>query len=387
MISYGKQSIDQSDLDSVIEVLKSDWLTQGPAVDKFEEELNNYFGSSYCSVVSNGTAALHLAGLALGWGPDDIIITTPITFLASSNSIIYTGARPEFVDINPKDFTIDVDLLEEKIKKLLSKNKKVKAIIAVDFAGQPCNWIALREIADKFDIKLINDNCHALGASYFDDKKYAIKYADIVTQSFHPVKHITTGEGGAVLTNHSETNDKIKLLRTHGITKSNDKLGKYDGPWYYEMQDLGYNYRITDFQCALGISQLKKLDNFVNKRRDIADVYHRNLSEIDHLSLPFTRSEVKHAYHLYPLQIDFNSQPNSKADFFEKMYQSGINLQVHYIPVHLQPYYQKNYSYKHGDFPIAENFYLNEVSIPIYPNLSESDQQRVIDSIKNNVKF
>ncbi len=387
MISYGKQSIDQSDIDSVVEVLGGDWLTQGPSVESFENNLKNYFGSQYCCAVSNGTAALHLAGLALGWKPGDIIITSPITFLASANAIVYSGATPDFVDISSDFYTIDVNLLEDKIKNYISDGKKVKGIIGVDFAGHPCDWASLRELADRYDLNLINDNCHALGASYKKDKMYAVKYADITTQSFHPVKHITTGEGGAILTNEKKYYEKIQLLRTHGMTKSEETIEKNDGPWYYEMHKLGYNYRITDFQCALGDSQLKKIDTFIEKRRKIATNYNEKLSNIEFLSLPQTRSDVEHAYHLYPLQINFDKIKLSKKDFFIKMREDQINLQVHYIPVHQQPFYREKYGFKMGDFPVSENFYLNEVSIPVYPSLGDADQERVVESIVHHVEL
>jgi len=252
MISYGKQSIDQVDIDSIVKILKGDWLTQGPAVGKFEQDLQNYFGAKYVCALSNGTAALHLAGLALGWQPGDIVITTPITFLATANCIVYAGATPDFVDIDPETYTIDPNLLEEKVKVYHSKGEKVKAVIGVDYAGHPCDWKALREIADKYDLQLVNDNCHALGATYLNDKQYAVKYADVVVQSYHPVKHITTGEGGAVLTNHRDVYEKVMLLRAHGIEKDPRKIKNYEGPWYYQMYDIGFNYRLTDIQCALG---------------------------------------------------------------------------------------------------------------------------------------
>ena len=237
MISYGKQSIDQSDIDAIISVLKTDWLTQGPEVETFEDKLKYYFGSKHACAVSNGTAGLHLTGLSLDWQPGDIIITTPNTFLATANCIVYSGATPDFVDIDPNTYTIDHNLVEEKVIAYQSQGKKVKAVIGVDYAGHPCNWKALRKIALKYNLKLVNDNCHALGASYFDDRQYAIKYADVVTQSYHPVKHITTGEGGVVLTNNSEIDEKIRLLRTHGITKDPSKLENNDGDWYYEMHE------------------------------------------------------------------------------------------------------------------------------------------------------
>ena len=381
IISYGKQSIDRSDIDAVINVLKGDWLTQGPSVERFENDLKEYFGAKHCCAVSNGTAALHLTGLALGWQPGDIIITIPITFLATVNCIVYVGATPDFVDINPITYTIDPNKLEEKIKFYRSKGEKVKAVIGVDYAGHPCDWKSLRTIADKYNLQLINDNCHAMGASYYGEKQYAVKYADVSTQSYHPVKHITTAEGGAILTNDSKIDEKVRLLRSHGMTKNPSKLEKNEGPWYYEMHEVGYNYRITDFQCALGSSQLKRLDRFVQKRQEIAEKYDELFVNNDILQIPETRDSVDHAYHLYPLKIDFEKMSLTKSEFFKKMKESGINLQVHYIPVHLQPFYQKNYGYNTGDFPVAENFYKNEVSLSIYPDLSTDDVSLVVNNI------
>lgn len=381
MFSYGKQSLDQSDINSVLSVLKSDWLTQGPLVKVFENDLENYFNSKKACVVANGSAALHLTGLALEWRPDDIIITSPLTFLATVNCIVHSGATPDFVDIEKNSYSIDPNLVEKKIKDYVSKGKSVRAIIGVDFAGHPCDWQALREIANKFDIKLVNDNCHAMGASYFGDKHYAVKYADVVTQSYHPVKHITTGEGGAVLTNDSSIDEKIRSLRTHGITNNPSLLLKNDGPWYYEMHELGFNYRITDLQCALGSSQLKKLDNFVKKRRKIAKIYDESLSKIDGCIIPNSGPDIQHSYHLYPLQIEFEKLSIKKIEFFRRMEDSGIKLQTHYIPVHLQPFYKKRFGFKEGDFRLSESFYKNEVSLPIYPDLTKDDVSFVVKNL------
>jgi len=385
MISYGKQSIDQSDIDAVVEVLKGDWLTQGPAVETFENDLKSYFGVKHCCAVSNGTAALHLTGLALGWHPGDVIITTPITFLATANCIVYAGATPDFVDIDPISYTIDPNQVEDKVRSYKSKGKTVKAVIGVDFAGHPCDWKELRQIADKYDLQLVNDNCHAMGASYFDDKQYAVKYADVVTQSYHPVKNITTGEGGAILTNDPEIDEKVRRLRTHGVTKDPHLLEVNEGPWYYEMHELGFNYRITDFQCALGSNQLNKLDYYVNIRRNIAKEYDEIFHTNSNLIIPFNREGICNSYHIYPLQIKFEMMKSSKIHVFEDFRQKGINLQVHYIPIYSQPYYKKRYSYNLADFHNANSYYSQGLSLPIYPHL-EKNMQHTIATLINDLK-
>ncbi len=382
---YGKQTIDQDDIDCVVNVLKSDWLTQGPTINDFEEELCKYFGAKYASAVANGTAGLHLIALAMGWKEGDIIITSPITFLASANCAIYTGAQVDFVDINEKTYTIDPNKLEDKIRLYLSKKKNVKAVVAVDYAGHPCDWKALSELKKKYEFQLINDFCHALGAEYENDIQYAVKYADAVNLSFHPVKHITTGEGGTVLTNDERLDKRIKLLRTHGITKDETILEKNDGPWYYEMHEVGFNYRITDFQCALGISQLKKLNKFLERRRFIANFYNEFFKNNKEFIVPFVASNAKHAYHLYPLQVKFSEHNIDKKEFYFRLKEKGVVFQVHYVPVHLQPFYRKKFGFKEGDFPIAEKFYHREISIPIYPSLKEENLIYIGNSIKETV--
>jgi len=375
--SYGKQFIDEADINAVVETLKGDWLTQGPAVQKFENSLAEYFGSSNACAVSNGTASLHLIALGLGWKAGDIILTSPLTFLASANCAIYAGAKPDFADIDEATYTIDPEKLEAKLIAYSKRNMKVKAVVAVDYAGHPCDWVSLKSLQDKYGFQLVNDFCHAPGAELNNDVKYAVKFADAVNMSFHPVKHFTTGEGGAVLTNNNELDKKVRTLRTHGMTKDESILEKNDGPWYYEMHEVGFNYRITDFQCALGSTQLEKLNNFIEKRRNVAKYYDEVLAMDDRLIVPYVSPNVKHAYHLYPLQIKFDEIGITRKDYFAKLRTNRIFAQVHYVPVHLQPYYRKNFGFKVGDFPIAEKFYEREISIPIYPLLEKDDLEYI----------
>tara|TARA_B100000029_G_C17585368_1_gene961014 strand:+ start:1453 stop:2598 length:1146 start_codon:yes stop_codon:yes gene_type:complete len=381
MISYGKQFIDKEDIKSVNKTLKSNFLTQGPLIKKFENSLKNYTSCKYVSAVSSGTAALHLASLSLGLRKKDLVITSPNTFLATANCICYSGAKVDFSDIDKVTFNLDPNKLEEKIRK---KNKRLKAVIVTDYAGHPADWKSLSFLAKKYNFLLVNDNCHALGASYFEEKEYVLKYADIATLSFHPVKCITTGEGGAVLTNIKKIYDKTNLLRNHGIDR-NKKLLNKKGNWYYEINELGFNYRITDVQCALGLSQLKKINKFLKKRRDIARKYNDFFKDNDNLIIPFESKNVKHAYHLYPLQINFDKIKISKIELFRKFLDKNIKLQVHYIPIHLQPYYKKKFGFKKGDFPVAEKFYEREVSLPIYYSLKKREQLKIVKLINNLV--
>lgn len=377
-IGYGKQSIRSDDIRSVVKSLKRDLITQGNQVSKFEIDLKKQFRSKFCTAVSSGTAALHLSGKALDWKKNDIIITSPITFLASANAIEYSGATTDLVDINKESYCIDPEQLESKLKKYKSRKKKIKAVIAVDYAGHPCDWKSLRFLANKYSFKLINDNCHALGASYFNDSFYAAKYADIVTQSFHPVKAITTGEGGAVITNDKLIDDKIKLLRSHGIKKNLYS----NSPWISDMKQLGYNYRITDFQCALGSNQLKKLKTFIKKRNDIAKFYRNELSKTEKIILPKESKNIKHAYHLYPIQIKFKEIGLSRELFFKKMFDHGIHLQVHYMPIYNHSYYKKKYRFKKSEFKNADSYYKQTCSLPIYPDLEKKDLNKIIKCLK-----
>ncbi len=377
MINYGKQNILRPDINSVIKALKSNFLTQGPYVDIFQDKIKKYFGAKYCTVVSNGTAGLYIAGKALNWKKGDYIITTPITFVASANSIILSGAKPILVDIENEFYNLDPNKVEDKLKKT---KKKIKAVVAVDYAGHPCDWEALRYLSSKFGFKLINDNCHAMGAKYKNKKNYAIKFADIVIHSYHPVKNFTTGEGGSLLTNDQKLNKKFLNLRNQSIIKNK----KFD-PWYYRISESGLNFRLSDLQCALGASQINHLDKFVKKRNEIASYYNLNFKNFDNLKLPLVRKDSYHAFHLYPLLINFKKIGIDKKVFFKKMMRKGINLQVHYIPLHYQPLIKKICNINKGDLPISENFYKKEVSIPIYPSLSLLNLKKAINAIKNTI--
>jgi len=372
MINYGKQTIEEDDIQAVINALNSDYLTQGPQIEKFENSLKKYFGFKFCSVVSSGSSALYIASKSLGWKKGDYIITTANTFLATASCILHAGARPEFVDLDPKTYTLDVNKTEDRLKKL---SGKVRAIIGVDYAGYPCDWVSLRFLADKYNLKLINDNCHALGAKIENDKKYASKYADIATHSYHPVKNITTGEGGAILCNDQELYKKILIFRNNGMKK------KIDMPWEYRVSELSMNFRISDIQCALGNSQLKKLDKFVSKRNDIAKIYDQYFNNIDCLTLPPKDKKIYHAYHLYPLLIDFRKIIITKKNLFNKLRKKKINLQVHYVPLYYHKLFKKFTNKKL--LPFTENFYKQEVSLPIYPLIKEREIKKVVTEILN----
>ena len=377
IIKYGSQTLDKSDIKSVTKILQKDFLTQGPQVDNFENKLKEKFGAKYCTVVSSGTAALHLAVMSLSLPKNSKIVTTPMTFVATSNSIIMNDLKPEFVDIEMNSYTIDVNKLEDRLK----KDKKIKAVIAIDYAGNICDWESLNFLRKKYNIKLINDNCHAIGTKYKGKINYGCRFADIVTQSYHPVKAITTAEGGSILTNDKETYKKVSLLRSHGINRNTNLKKKY-GAWFYSIKNLGYNYRLTDIQCALGISQLRKVNKFILNRRKLAKIYDKEFGNSDLIKTPEARKNCYHSYHLYPLLINFKKLKINKKNFFLKMQSKNIFMQVHYVPVHYHEYYKKKFNFKKGDFPVSEDFYEKEVSLPIYPLLKKNLVFKVVDNIK-----
>jgi UDP-4-amino-4,6-dideoxy-N-acetyl-beta-L-altrosamine transaminase len=378
-IPYGHQYIDKNDIESVIEILQSDFITQGPKIKEFEEALCGYTGAKYAVVVSSGTAALHIASLAAEIKNGDEVITSPITFVASANCCLYCGGKPIFADVQ-RD-TINIDPFE--IKKRITK--RTKAVIPVHFGGHPCDLEEINRIARKHQITVIEDATHALGAEYRASKIGSCKYSNMTVFSFHPVKSITTGEGGAVLTNIKNLYEKLLLLRNHGITKDHRKfLNYYKLPvkvntWYYQMLSLGFNYRMNDIQAALGISQLNKLDHFIEKRREIAEVYNESFKDNPYFDLPIERKYVYSAYHLYPIKLK-NEFKNRREEVFYKLREKGLGVQVHYIPVYLQPYY-KRLGFKKGLCPQAEDYYNKEISIPIHLALKESEIKYIIDSI------
>lgn len=376
-IPYGRQSITQKDIDVVIETLKSDFLTQGPKVKEFEEKFAKYVGAKYAVSVTNGTDALHVCNMVLGVKPGDKVITTPITFAASANATLYCGGEIEFVDIDPITYTIDLNKLEEKLKS--APKGTYNGVVPVDFAGYPVDVERLRAIADKYGLWILEDACHAPGA-YLKDSNEKIQYcgngayADLHIFSFHPVKHIATGEGGMVTTNSEVFYKKLKLLSSHGITKDPELLNENHGGWYYEMQELGYNYRLPDVSCALGVSQLERAEESVEKRNKIAEKYDEAFKGVDAIKLPIVEDRVYHAYHLYIIQIE------DRKGLYDFLRENNILAQVHYIPVHLNPYY-RSLGWKKGDFPIAEEYYEKALSLPMFPTLSNEEHQYVIDKV------
>lgn len=367
-IPYGRQCIEQDDIDAVVEVLKGDYITTGPTVAEFEKAVAEYTGAKYAVAVSNGTAALHIACLAAGIKEGDEVITTPITFAASSNCALYCGATPVFADIDPETYNIDPADIERKI------TTRTKAIVAVHFTGQPCKMDELHQIAKKHQLLVIEDAAHALGSDYKGKKIGSL--SDMTTFSFHPVKHITTGEGGMVTTNSEELYDKLVQYRSHGITRDHRFLKKEEGAWYYEQLNLGFNYRITDIQCALGVSQMKKLDRFVKRRREIAARYDHVLGNCKQVLLPKQEQGCNNSWHLYVVQI-LNKE---RKEVFDALRTRNIGVNVHYIPVYKHPYYQEN-GYEKVCCKNAEQYYERAISLPIYPLLTDEEQDYVIQCL------
>ena len=376
-IPYGRQNITEEDIEAVIETLKSDYLTQGPKIGEFEKTFAKYVGAKYAVAVNNATAGLHLSAISLGVNPGDKIIVTPMTFAASANCVRYCGGEVVFCDIDKDTYLIDIKKLEDRLRQ--APCGTYKGLMLVDFAGYPLNLEAFRKLADTYGIWIIEDACHAPGG-FFKDSKGRRQYcgngnwADVSVFSFHPVKHIATGEGGMVTTNSKELYDKLCLYRTHGITKDSKLLTENHGGWYYEMQELGFNYRITDFQAALGISQLKRADAGLKRRQLIARRYNEAFAKNDNIKTPFVSDDVFHAYHLYIIQVE------DRLGLYNYLREQGIYAQVHYVPLHLMPYYAQRGN-KKGDFPVVEDYYEHCLSLPIYPTLTDEEQSYVIANV------
>ena len=395
LIPYGSQWIDIKDIQSVVNVLRSRKITQGPQVEEFENTLAEYCRAKYAVAVNSGTSALHIACRAAGVEDGDEVITSPITFVASANCAVYCGAKPIFADIDKRTYNISPEEIERKI------TERTRAIIPVHFAGQSCDMVTISQVVRSAEKKyghkifIIEDACHALGSKYQNTQVGSCPFSDMTVLSFHPVKHITTGEGGAILTNDEKLYRKLKRFRSHGITSTPGEfvygnlafqatvvsLEALMNPWYYEQVDLGYNYRITDIQCALGLSQLRKLNKFREHRRKIVNRYNQAFSSIESVRTPFESEDCDSNFHLYVLLFDFDRIGTPRAEFMNKLKRRGIQTQVHYIPVHTQPYYQQNFGTKWGDYPNAEEYYHKCLSIPLFPVMTELDVERVINEI------
>ena len=381
MIPYGKQDISSEDIEAVVNVLRSDFITQGPTVPAFENAVKSHCGVRYAVAVNSATSALHISCLALGVGPGDIVWTTPITFVASANCALYCGAVVDFVDIDPRSYNISVDSLALKLEESEKKGSLPKVVIPVHLAGQSCHMAAIYSLAQRYGFKIVEDASHAIGGSYLGEPIGSCRYSDITVFSFHPVKIITTGEGGMAVTNDAALAKRLTRLRSHGITRTpSEMIGTPDGPWYYEQLELGFNYRMTDIQAALGLSQLERLEKFIVKRKALAKRYDELLADL-WLKTPWQNRESDSAFHLYIIRLKLDEISLSQKDIFERLRARGIQANLHYIPVYRHPFYQ-TIGFKREEFPEAEAYYREAVSLPIYPTLSDEHQTEVIESLK-----
>ncbi|APB34914.1 Cys/Met metabolism pyridoxal-phosphate-dependent enzyme [Gloeomargarita lithophora Alchichica-D10] len=382
LIPYARQSISEADIQAVIDILKSDWLTQGPTIPRFEKMVADYCGVRYAVAISSATAGLHIAALAAGLEPGHLLWTSPNTFVASANCALYAGASIDFVDIDPKTYNLDVQKLADKLERANTVGKLPKVVIPVHFAGQSCPMEPIAELAQKYGFQIIEDASHGIGGYYQNQPVGNCCYSDMTVFSFHPVKIITTGEGGMVLTNQLNLYEKLIRLRTHGITRDPQLLTNHNPPpWYYEQVELGYNYRLTDIQAALGISQMQRLEQFVERRRYLAKRYDELLQDLP-LILPRQSPETRSSWHLYVVRLRLDKIHKSHRQVFEELRAEHIGVNLHYIPVHTQPYYQ-GLGFQWGDFPEAEQYYGEALTLPLYYELTEQDQDQVVSLLRN----
>lgn len=381
MIPYGRQDITQADIDSVMEVLRSNHLTQGPQVPLFEQAIANHVGAKHAVAVNSATSALHIACMALGLGPLDWLWTSPVTFVASANCALYCGAQVDFVDIDPRTYNLCPQALERKLKLAQKQGKLPKIVVPVHLCGQPCNMAAIHALSQEYGFSIIEDASHAIGGRYKGDFIGNGRFSDITVFSFHPVKIITTAEGGMAMTNSDELAHKMVLLRSHGITRDPVHMThEPDGLWYYQQIDLGYNYRMTELQAALGVSQVKRLDNYVAHRHSLARRYDILLADLP-LDLPWQHPDSYSALHLYVVRLQLHKIKLSQKQLFDGLQEHGIGVNLHYIPVHTHPYYQRM-GFKPTDFPEAQSYYSQAISLPMYPTLTEVQQDRVVSVLK-----
>ena len=381
MIPYGRQDINQQDIDAVIDVLKSDYLTHGPQVLLFEKTINEIVNVDHSVAVNSATSALHIACLALGVGKGDIVWTSPITFVASANCALYCGADIDFVDIDPATYNLSTIALEKKLKQAAEKNKLPKVVIPVHLAGQSCDMLKIHQLSLQYGFKIIEDASHAIGATYQGDFIGGCKFSDITVFSFHPVKIVTTAEGGIATTNCLKLAQNMQSLRSHGITRDPNLMTEEShGEWYYQQLELGFNYRMSELHAALGISQLKRLHEFVGHRATKAAIYDEKLAKLP-LTLPYQSDATQSSWHLYIIRLQLDKINKTHQTVFNALRDAGILVNLHYIPVHLQPYYQK-LGFKAGDFPVAEEYYKEVISIPLFAQLSEADQHHIIQTLE-----
>ncbi len=380
-IPYGRQNINQQDIDAVVAVLHSDWLTQGRAIDRFEQAVADYCGVKYAIAVSSATAALHIACLAIGLGEQDYLWTSPNTFVASANCGLYCGAKVDFVDIDLHTYNLSIEALEQKLDNASKQGCLPKVLVPVHFAGQSCDMEKIAALSQQYGFQVIEDASHAIGGKYQGNAIGCCEFSDLAVFSFHPVKIITTGEGGMVLTNREDLYEKLIRLRSHGITR-NPKLmqGESHGAWYYQQLELGFNYRMTDIQAALGSSQMQRLEEFVSRRRFLAQRYNYLLQNLP-ITLPHQHPDTESSWHLYVIRLHLDKIHKTHLQVFEELRQADIGVNLHYIPVHTQPYYQ-NIGFKWGDFPKSEAYYADAISIPLYYGLSKEDQNRVVENLR-----